>query len=66
MASGVVCEHHSGFKSDIDTLKNDVKDNRDTTKDICKKLDAIKSYIMGLFGSVALALLLLVLQLIKG
>ena len=66
MANGAICEHHSGFKSDIGALKDDAKEAKQANKDICKKLDAIKSYIMGLFGSVALALLLLILQLIKG
>jgi hypothetical protein len=64
--AGAVCEHHSGFKSDIDNLKSDVKENKDTTKDICKKLDAIKTYIMGLFGSLALAILLLLIQMLNG
>ena len=63
MGNGLVCEHHSGFKTDIATLKEDVKDNKEATKDICKKLDAIKTYIMGLFGSLALAVFLLLLQL---
>lgn len=61
-----VCVHHSGLKSDIETLKEDVKDNKATTNDICKKLDAIKTYIIGLFGSIVVALLLLVLQLMRG
>lgn len=57
-----VCHHHSGFKSDIDALRKNVKENKETTKDICRKLDAIKTYIMGLFGSVALAVVLLLIQ----
>jgi hypothetical protein len=61
-----VCSQHSGFKSDIETLKAGVREQKDTTKDICKKLDAIKTYIMGLFGSLALAILLLLIQLLNG
>lgn len=60
----IVCEHHSGFKSDIDTLKRETKETREAQKDICRKLDAIKTYIMGLFGSLALAIILLLVQMV--
>lgn len=58
------CSEHSGIKKSISSLEEDVRETKEDTKEICHKLDAIKTWIIGLTGSFALAVLLLLVNIL--
>ena len=60
----MVCKEHAGFRADIDNLKKDIAENKDVIKEVSDKLDAIKTYLMTLFGGITVAIVLLLLQIV--
>lgn len=65
MPNGASCVHHSGLQTDINNIEKR-QDKGDTKMDdICKKLDNLKTWIIGLLGTALLAVVLQITQLIK-
>ena len=56
-----ICTAHSGIEKDIERILGDVNDIKKFAREICKKQDAIKTYIMTLLGSVAVSVILLLM-----
>ena len=57
-----VCQKHSGLEARINNVEQDIVEVKDASKDINKKLDSIKTWLIGLTGSFAVSVLLLLIN----